>query len=208
MPSINMIASRRADKVRRENNLRRTFYAIVGEVGVVLLCLSFLSVRLGAIAAEDAELNGKIQSLQPTVSQIQMLQNETARLMPKVQTLDGAKTDTLFWYNSIYAVTNSLPAKTWLTSLGTSAGPGAGTAPGAMTGTDPTLNITGIATSHADVGQTMLRMDQAPGMDHVDLAFDQEQKTGQADSVAFQMTVHLKPEPGVSPPGGPSAAKS
>jgi Tfp pilus assembly protein PilN len=203
-----MIASRRADKVRRETNLRNIFYAIVGEIGVVLLWLSFLSVRLAAIAADDAELAGKIQSLQPTVSQIQKLQNETARLMPEVQTLDGAKADTLFWYNSLYAVTNSLPAKTWLTSVGTSAGAGGGTAPGAMTGTDPTLNVTGIATSHAAVGETMLRMDLAPGLDHVDLAYDQEQKTGQANTVAFQMTVHLKPEVAISTQGGPDAAKS
>ena len=40
----------------------------------------------------------------------------------------------------------------------------------------------------------MLRMNQAPSLDHVDLAFVQQQKIGTADTVAFQMTVHLKPE--------------
>ena len=57
--------------------------------------------------------------MQPSVTKIQQLQSQTAALMPKVQTLDGAKADTLFWYKNFYAVTTSLPPKTWLTSLGT-----------------------------------------------------------------------------------------
>jgi len=209
MPSINMIASRRADKLRRENNLRNTVYAIIAEIGVVVLVLSFLSIRLAAITAHISELDGQIVKLQPTVTQIQKLQTETARLMPKVLTLDGAKKDTLFWYNNIFAVANSLPAKTWLTAM-SSAIPPAGTTPvpGSGAGTDPTLNVTGIATSHAAVGDTMLRMNQQPGLDHVDLAFDQAQKLGKIDTVAFQMTIHLKPEAGPPVMGGTDVKKS
>jgi len=191
-----MIASRRADKIRRENNLRNTVYAILAESGVVLLALGFLTIRLGAISAQVAVLNGKIQTLQPKVNQIQKLQQETARLMPKVQTLDGAKRDTLFWYNGIFAVSNSLPPKTRLTGLSpTGAGPAdVAVIPGQVSGKDPTIQVNGIATSHATVGDAMLKMNGAPQLDHVDLAFDQTQKVGKQDTVAFQMTIHLKPE--------------
>jgi Tfp pilus assembly protein PilN len=204
-----MIANRRAEKIRRENNLRNTVYAILAETGVVILCLGVLTIRLGSINAQIAELDGKIQSLQPKVNEIQKLQQETARLMPKVQTLDGAKQDTLFWYNSIFAVSNSLPPKTWLTNLATTgAGADATVTPGQVSGSDPTINISGVATSHATVGETMLKMNQAPELDHVDLAFDQAQKVGKVDTVAFQMTIHLKPEPAPAGQGGANVKKS
>jgi Tfp pilus assembly protein PilN len=210
MPSINMIAGRRADKIRRENNLKNTVYAILVETGVVVLALGVLTIRVGAIHAQVAEFDGKIQSLQPKVNQIQKLQQETARLMPKVQTLDGAKQDTLFWYNSIFAVANSLPPKTWLTSLSTTgAAPAdANTVPGQVSGKDPTILVSGIATTHATVGDAMLRMNQATQLDHVDLAFDQSQKVGKEDTVAFQMTIHLKPEAAPDGKGGADVKKS
>lgn len=208
MPSINMIAGRRAEKIRREKNLKNIVYAILAESGAVMLCLGVLTIRLGAVTAEIAELNGKMQTLQPKVNQIQKLQQETAKLMPKVQTLDGAKQDTLFWYDSIYAVAGSLPPKTWLTNLATSGATADKVAPGQVSGTDPTINISGVATSHATVGDAMLRMNQAPELDHVDLAFDQAQKVGTIDTVAFQMVIHLKPEPAPAGQGGSSVTKS
>lgn len=208
MPSINMIATRRAEKIRRENNLRNTVYAILAETGIVVLTLGILTIRYGAIDAQIAELNSKIQNLQPKVNQIQKLQQETARLMPKVQTLDGAKQDTLFWYNSVCAVATSLPPKTWLTSLATKgADPNTPGTPGQVSGTDPTIQVSGVAMSHSTVGDTMLRMNQAPQLDHVDLAYDQSQKVGVQDTVAFQMTIHLKPEAAPAQ-GGANVKKS
>jgi Tfp pilus assembly protein PilN len=206
MPSINMIAARRAEKRRRENNLKNIAYAIIVEIGIVLLCLSYLSIRYAAITARISELNGQIQKLQPKVSKIQKLQNLTARLMPKVQTLDGAKSDTLFWYGNITSISRCLPNKTWLTSMGTQP-PVMGTviSPGAVSGPDPIISIAGVATSHSSVGEIMMRMNTLPNLDHVELTSDQMQKAGKNDVVNFQMTIHLKPQPGL---GGQNATKS
>ena len=209
MPSINMIAVRREDKRRQENNIRKLLYAILGEVGLVVLLAFVLTARILVTTGRISELNGQLDKLKPRVAAIQSLQAQTADMMPKVQTLDGAKSDTLFWYKNFYAVTASLPPKTWLTSLGTgtaaSATPGT-TAPGAAGGDDPTLSLSGVAMSQATVGETMLRMNQAPSLDHVDLAFVQQQKIGTADAVSFQMTVHLKPETDPSKPSDPKGA--
>ena len=195
MPSINMIAVRRDEKRRQEQNIRKLLYSIVGEIGLVVLVAFVMTARILVTQNEINRLNDRVKALQPSVTKIQQLQSQTAALMPKVQTLDGAKADTLFWYKNFYAVTTSLPPKTWLTSLGTGAGGGAGAVtPGAVSGDDPTLSLAGVAMSQAVVGETMLRMNQAPSLDHVDLAFVQQQKIGTADTVAFQMTVHLKPE--------------
>lgn len=204
MPSINMIAVRREEKRRQEQNIRKLLYAILGEVGLVVLMASVMGGRIYVTDTRIADLTDQLNKLQPRVTQIQQLQSETTAMLPKVQTLDGAKADTLFWYKNFYAVTNSLPPQTWLTSLGTSAGaaaPGAAT-PGTASGADPTLSLAGVAMNQATVGETMLRMNQAPTLDHVDLEFVQQAKQGQTDAVSFQMTVHLKPEDAATKPAG------
>ncbi|MDQ2798500.1 MAG: hypothetical protein M3Y13_02530, partial [Armatimonadota bacterium] len=60
----------------------------------------------------------------------------------------------------------------------------------------------------AVVGETMLRMNQSPTLDHVELAFVQQQKIGDADAVGFQMTVHLKPEVAPVKPAGKGDVKT
>lgn len=191
-----MIAARREEKRRGERNSRKLLYGIAGESGAVALLAVVLIGRIVVMQGQVGELNDKAAKLQPRVTLIQQLQNQTAALVPKVQTLDGAKADTLFWYGGFYAVTTSLPAQTWLTALGTGTAAGGATAPtpGASSGEDPTLNISGVAMSQAAVGEAMLKMNQSHALDHVDLAFVQQQKIGDKDAVGFQMTVHLKPE--------------
>jgi Tfp pilus assembly protein PilN len=208
MPSINMIAVRREEKRRQEQNIRKLLYAILGEIGLVVAVAFVLTARILVTQNEINKLSDRVKDLQPSVTKIQQLQTQTAALMPKVQTLDGAKADTLFWYKNFYAVTTSLPPRTWLTSLatGTPVGTGAAT-PGAAGGGDPTLSLVGVAMSQAVVGEAMLRMNQAPSLDHVDLAFVQQQKVGTTDAVGFQMTVHLKPEAGAAKDNSKPATK-
>ena len=129
MPSINMIAARRAEKRRQEQNIRKLVYGIIAEIGVVVAATGALGTTFVRLNNQSADLSGQIRKLQPKVNEIQKLQQDAGRLQPKVETLDGAKADTLFWYSNLYAITNSLPPKTWLTSLGTG-GAGGGGRPG------------------------------------------------------------------------------
>ena len=199
MPSINMIAARRAEKARRLQTLKRLVYGLGAEALCLVLAVSVLSVRASMIQGRIGDLNAQLQKLGPQVNQINKLEAQTAALQPKVDTLDGAKADTLFWYAGLSSITRSLPQTAWLTSLqgGAASGappPAAGTDPGSA-GTDPTVSIAGVTLTQSMVGETMLRMNSAPGLDHVDLAFVQGQKTGNTDTVSFQMTVHLTPQP-------------
>ncbi len=199
MPSINLIAGRRAEKRRQEQNIRKLIYGISAETGCIILAVCGLMIRQVALHSQVVDLSAQIQNLQPKVDKIQTLQGEITALQPKVKTLDGAKADTLFWYSNLYAIANSLPEKTWLTALGVT---GSGGAPGSAAGADPTVSLSGTTLNQTLVGEAMMRMNQSPGTDHVDLAFVQQQKTGDTDTVSFQMTAHLKPEPGAAPKGG------
>ncbi len=202
MPSINMIANRRAEKKRQEMNVRKLVYGISAEVGCILVATSVLYLHMVNVRGQVSDLGGQIQKLAPKVNAIDDLEKQTQVLAPKVTTLDGAKADTLFWYSNLSAITSSLPPKAWLTSL---AATGSGGAPGSASGSDPTVQLSGQSLDQSQVGEAMLRMNQSPGLDHVDLAFVQQQKTGDLTTVAFQMTVHLKPEP--SAPSGANDAK-
>ena len=202
MPSINMIALRREEKRRQEQNVRKLLYSIAGEVGLIVAVSFVMTARIIVTQDHIGDLSAQLDKLKPQVAQIQALQAQTTALQPKVDTLDGAKADTLFWYNNFYAVTTSLPPKTWLTSLGTGTDTAsAAPVPGNASGDDPTLSLAGVAMSEAAVGQSMLQMNQSPMLDHVDLSFVQAQKIGDADAVSFQMTVHLKPEAAPAKPG-------
>ena len=193
MPSINMIAARRAEKRRQEQNTRKLVYGIAAEFGATAVIVSVMYARLLAVNGSVGDLNTEISKLQPTVNQIQLMQKETQDLQPKVATLDGAKADTLFWYNDLYAVTSCLPPKTWLTTLGTAGTSGDGS-PGTAGSGDPQLSLSGVALNQSTVGTAILQMNQSPRLDHVDLAMVTQGKTGLVPTVTFQMTVHLKPE--------------
>jgi len=215
MPSINMIAVRREAKRRQELNIRKLLYGIGGEIALVALVTTVMTARILVTQGQINDLSERLTKLQPQVVRIQDLQNQTAALVPKVETLDGAKSDTLFWYKSFGAVTDSLASKAWLTSMATgsgTAGAAEAAAPGAASGEDPILSVSGMAMSQAEVGETMLHMNQSPALDHVDLSYVQQQKVGDADAVAFQMTVHLKPEAGATKPAdkaaGPAGVKT
>ena len=208
MPSINMIAARRAEKRRQGQNIRRLAYGIAAEAGVIVIIVSIMVLHLSTVNSRVGDLSAEIAKLQPTVTEIQQMQKDTQNLQPKVATLDGAKADTLFWYNNLYAVTSCLPPKTWLTALGTT-GAGDSGAPGTTGSGDPQLSLSGMALNQATVGTAMLLMQRSPGLDHVDLSSVTQQKTGAVDTVSFQMTVHLKPEsapPGTATTGGSSNA--
>lgn len=208
MPSINMIAARRADKRRQEKNIRNLAYAIAGEIGATLVVISVMALHWTGVNSHIGSLQQQIHKLQPTVAEIQQMQKDTADMQPKVTTLAGARADTLFWYNGFYAVTSALPAQAWLTSLAT-AGGSDGAPPGTVAAADPQLSLNGIALSEAQVGAVMLRMNQLSALDHVDLSSVNQQQQNGVATVTFQMTVHLKPEaapPGTATKGGTSNA--
>lgn len=204
MPSINMIAVRRAEKQRLEQNNRKLVYLVVSEYGTVLLVLSFMLLNLVHVTGRIQDLNGQLATLEPQVAQIHDLQAQTVKLMPKVNLLKGARIDTMFWYDNFYAVTSSLPHDVWLTSMSTTTNsPGAASAtPGNADGSDPVLALSGTSTSQSLVGEAMLKMNQAPSLDHADLQFVQSLSEPGVQLVTFQMNVHLKPEPAPAPPAG------
>jgi len=193
-----MIMARREEKRRQGETVRRLVFAITTEASILVVAALAMGVHLAQINGIIGDLNDQIKKLQPRVTEISQLQIETNKLSPKVDTLDGAKSDTLFWYGNLRSVIDCLPPKTWLTSLATG-GSSDGTKPGQVSGTDPVFSASGISLDPATVGETIERMNARPSLDHVDLAGVTSQKIGLLDTVNFQVTIHLKPQPTALP---------
>ena len=202
MPSINLIASRREEKRRLQQRTRRLAYAIASEVGVILLVASIMMVRIVGIRGHISDLDGQVSQLQPKVNQIQDLQDETARLKPKVATLNTARNTTLYWYTALQTVAASLPDQAWLTSLSAAGDPAPpkpaaantqGGAAGASSAPMPTLTISGMAANSDQVGIAMMKMNQFANINSVTLnAVTQTQFQGR-DAMNYSLLVTLKP---------------
>lgn len=202
MPSINMIAARRAEKRRQERNTQKLVYGILAEFGVVLIVTSVMIARIVATHNHIADLDDQIKSLQTKVDEIQELQTETAALQPKVNALTQAKTGTLYWYTAFDNLASSLGNDAWLSNIGGTGNPMA---------TDPSglakLNVSGSARNQLAVGAAMLRMNAYPAIGQVTLNSVTQNSDPQHPLVSFQLVIQLKPAP-AAPDGGPNVEKS
>ena len=195
MPSINMIAARRAEKRRIQQNTRKLIYAIVGEVGLVLVAVSFMVGRLVTTCGTIDRLDMRIKALEPKVNEIQQLQSDTASLQPKVQVLQDASASTNYWYSALSTISSGLHGAAWVTSVAATGNPDAAppkdssgpAADGAK------LNLQGMAANQIAVGNAMLRLNTYPAVNQVSLNVLEQTVIGAKPAVNFQMVVQLKP---------------
>jgi Tfp pilus assembly protein PilN len=202
MPSINMIASRRAEKRRVEANTQKLVYGILAEFGVFLILTSLMVGHLVTTHNQSADLDDRIKSLQAKVDEIKHLQDATTALSPKIQALTEAKAQTLYWYTSFQNVADALPANTWLTNM-TSSGQPDGIGPSSAK-----LSIGGNAINQFTVGEAMLRMNQYPNVAQVNLNVVQQAMLGTRPIVNFTMLVNLKPTVAPATGGAGNVQKS
>lgn len=226
MPSVNMIAARRAEKHRLELNTRKLVYGVVGELGLILVVVSFMVAHLVMTQTHVGVLEAQIKNLQPKVDNIKQLESDTASLKPKVDVVDSSRTDTLFWYAALQSLTQSLPPKTWVTSVSTNGAPviaasssspaTPGAAPSASSaGGSASLTVSGMSASQDEVGQAMLKMNSFPNFNQAVLSNVQKSDVGKTPAVSWQLTVQLNPDATddsqqgmTSPQGGSNVQKS
>jgi Tfp pilus assembly protein PilN len=178
MPSINMIAPRRAEKRRVERAMRRLAVLILAELVFVVALGGWVFTKTLTTHATISELNAQMQTLAPKIKSIQSLDKKTAELKPKVDLLNQAKTRTMCWYNTLDRLTQSVPSSTWLTRLTTSS---------SVASKDMVLNINGLTSEQARVGETMLRLHSNPDFKSVDLHFTQRGNQGSAQAIEFEI---------------------
>lgn len=177
MPSINMIAPRRAEKERKERDMRRLMVVVAAELFIAVAlggwaCTNLITTRKGIDG-----LDAQIAKLQPVVNQIKDYDTATNKLKPKLKLLNDAKSVTMRWYNTLDMLTQSLPESTYLTRVGTSA-----KSPSAkQDNSSCSVLICGVTTTQALVGETMLRVQEIPNISGVVLHYTRDTTLSEYD---------------------------
>ena len=197
MPSINMIAPRRAEKKRLERDVRRLVLVMCVELIVGVVMSGFLWARIYSTRARVGDLEVQLVKLQPDVKRIQALQERTKQLDPKLVILNDAKDRTLHWYNLLDKLSWSMPGDTWIRRIDSS---------------DPVpeknqadIVFNGVAQSQRLVGELMLRMYSNPDLEDVNLRFTQATDVAKRPMYEFELAANLtrarSQEKGVKPDG-------
>ena len=184
MPSINMIAPRRAEKRRVERDMRRLVVVIVVELVFAVALGGWVCTRLLTTRSRINDLDAQLAKLQPVVKQIADYETATKQLAPKMELLNQAKDRTMRWYNTLDRLTQSMPQSTYLTRLNT------GKVDKDDTGID--VNINGISVSQARIGETMMRLHSVPDFNSVDLHYTQKATVGTATALEFEIGAQMK----------------
>jgi len=184
MPSVNMIAPRRAEKRRRERDMRRLVVVIIAELIFAVGLGGWIATRMLTTSNRIADLNTQISKLKPIVKQIEDYNDATSRLKPKLSLLNQAKDSTMRWYSALDRLTQSLPQSTYLTRVASMAD---NKEPSAVS-----VNLTGVSISQERIGETMMRLHQIPEFESINLHFTQNTDVSGAPAVEFEIGAVLK----------------
>jgi len=186
MPSINMIAPRRAEKKRLESNIRKLLLVIIVEIAVVVSISGLLVTRVYRTQTCISNLDKQLAKLQPTVDKIKNYEKSTKELEPKLEVLNKAKADTSKWCRILHDLSISLPEKTWLTRFSTS---------NSQKSETIIVNLNGMSSDQSQVGQTMLRIhDMVADLENVDLNYTKKLSNERLDAVEFEVVADIKSE--------------
>jgi Tfp pilus assembly protein PilN len=198
MPSINMIAARRAEKKKLEKTMQIAVLALLAEVAITLGLLGFMSARVFSASRTVRHLDSELNRVQPTVAKIKYYEAELNKLKPRLDLLADSREETLFWYTVLQDLSRSMPQSTWLSSITASRAAASSSSTttkataASSTTPRPTLSLRGVSANQRLIGETMLRLNQFSEFDQVNLNFTQASTDATREAVEFEMAVALK----------------
>jgi Tfp pilus assembly protein PilN len=122
MPNINLIAARREEKKKLERVASHLFIGLGASVGVLLLLASYMGARHLSMNSELAGADQRMEKIQPTLDEIDRIEKERNALIPKLDQLEAAKTQTMRWQAVFLALSHATPSNTWLSQLSSTEG--------------------------------------------------------------------------------------
>jgi len=183
MISVNMISARRAEHLRMLRWVRALGLATMVAGAGMLVVNIFVRAQIFATGASLNEVNQELSRLKPALDRLDQIQQARANLRPKLMVLDKAQSDTRRWYRVLVSLKRTVPTHAWLTSLNVEGGRDEA----------QTVRLDGVTESQSMVGETMLRLNATKLYQAVDLSYTQSGKTGDRDTVQFEVAAHLPP---------------
>jgi Tfp pilus assembly protein PilN len=194
MANVNLIATRRADRVRLTRTARVLSLACVLAGGLGLVAVGFMGSQIFMARSAIAGLDQELAKLRPIREQIERDEQERIALQPKIETLTSAQKETQRWLGILEGLKRAVPDQTFLTNVGVEAAGADG----------KQLKLNGVTDTQARVGETMLRLNgQREFYDRVDLSFTTVNKTDGQEKVEFELkaALHTPEKPAVQGEG-------
>jgi Tfp pilus assembly protein PilN len=186
MANINLISTRRAERVRLTKVARGLVVALIAGGVLSAGSVAFMLTRQVVAAQRLAAADVRLAELRPVLREIEDAEAERAALQPKLVTLLTAQQQTRHWFGIMQGLKQVVPSQTWLTSVAVE---GAGS-------DSSSLRVNGVTVNQARVGETMFRLAQQPNFySHVDLRYTRTAQGDRGENVEFELSAQLvKPE--------------
>jgi len=183
MVSINMIAARRAERLRLARVTRILSFTVCTAAALLVTVMTVMFGRIVNVKFATARVEAELVKLQPTIERINAINRERALLQPQIAVLDDAVQNTMRWHGVMADLQRSIPPQTWLTNLSVER----------QSEGEARVRLNGVTVSQKLVGEAMLRLNQNQLYNGVDLHYTQSGKVGDRNTVEFELAAHLKP---------------
>ena len=178
MPHINLIEVRRIAARRAEKNVRIGLLTLSGTAAVCIVGYGYLFLQAEGLHQEEGRLTAAKKKLDPLLKEIAADTEERGGLEPRLKSLTDAQTLTGRWGRILQHLTLNTPQGSWLTAV-------------RCTGSDATkpvtLSFAGVGHDQADAAEFMMRVQNAPDLENVQLRFTQEKILDKSTAIEFEV---------------------
>ncbi len=188
MPHINLIEVRRIAARRAERGVRIGLLTLSGTAAVCIVGYGYLFLQAEGLSQEEARLAASKKKLEPLLKEIASDTTERSGLEPRLKSLEDAQKLTGRWGRIMQHLTLNTPRGAWLTAV---------RCVGAEPDKPVTLSLAGVGKTQADAAEFMMRVQNAPDLENVQLKFTQEKVMDKTAAIEFEVGADIA---GTTPP--------
>ena len=180
---INLIATRRAQKLRALTILRCAVYSLIALLLGVALMYAKLFVATRSVQGRIAEVEANLTdpALADAVERIRFLETNTAQLQPRVSLLEKVHDSEEAWIRILRDVSGAIPRGVWISQMTSRRGPD-----------EQTVTVRGSAYRQRDIGEFMLQLEELSWSGAPALGYTQANVATQGRAVIdFEVSVPL-----------------
>ncbi|RYG88876.1 hypothetical protein EON77_00050 [bacterium] len=187
MPLINLIETRRIAARREERGVRIGLLTFCSTTAICILGYGFLFLQTEGLVQEQRTLTAAKEKLAPLLKRIDEDEKERSDLEPRLKTLGDAQKLTGRWGRIMQHMTTNTPRGAWLTSVRCVAQP------------DKPVSIAlgGVGQDQSEAAEFMMRLQNDPDLDNVQLNFTQEKMLDKTSAIEFEVGADIT---GTEPP--------
>jgi len=181
---INLIAGRRAQKVRALTIMRCVVYSLIAILVGVALMYGKMLVATRSVQGHIAEVEANLTdpALADAVDRIGFLEGNITELQPRVTLLEKVHDSEEAWIRILRDMSGAIPKGVWVSQMTSRRGP-----------EEQTLTLRGSAYRQRDIGDFMLRVEDLTWSGAPNLGYTQTSMNVQGrKSIDFEVTVPLK----------------